>query len=183
MATEQILSTLTINKVDSKETFNKMKAAGLVNDDELYLTPESGSGSGSGSLADGTTAGIVNPISKTSDMTQSVGVDSDGKLWTFPTTGTGGGSSYTLPIANATTLGGVKPVTKTSAMTQQVGVDSNGLLYTAPSSSSGGGMTSAYVVASSAPTNTGMLWIDSASSNVLKFYNGSAWVAVGAVWG
>lgn len=40
MATEQILSTLTINKVDSKETFKKMKAAGLVNDDELYLTPE-----------------------------------------------------------------------------------------------------------------------------------------------
>lgn len=40
MATEQILSTLTINKVDSEETFNKMKAAGMVNDDELYLTPE-----------------------------------------------------------------------------------------------------------------------------------------------
>lgn len=40
MATEQLLSTLTINKVDSEETFNKMKAAGLVNDDELYLTPE-----------------------------------------------------------------------------------------------------------------------------------------------
>lgn len=40
MATEQILSTLTINKVDSEETFNKMKAAGLVNDEELYLTPE-----------------------------------------------------------------------------------------------------------------------------------------------
>ena len=40
MATEQILSTLTINKVDSEETFKKMKAAGLVNDDELYLTPE-----------------------------------------------------------------------------------------------------------------------------------------------
>ena len=39
MATEQILSTLTINKVDSEETFKKMKAAGLVNDDELYLTP------------------------------------------------------------------------------------------------------------------------------------------------
>lgn len=175
MATEQILSTLTINKVDSEETFKKMKAAGLVNDDELYLTPDS--------LADGTTAGIVNPILKTSDMTQSVGVDSNGKLWTSPTTGTGGGGSYTLPIANATTLGGVKPVAKTSAMTQQVGVDRNGLLYTAPSSSSGGGMTSAYVVASSAPSNTGILWIDSANSNVLKFYNGSTWVAVGAVWG
>lgn len=40
MATEQLLSTLTINKVDSEETFNKMKAAGLVNENELYLTPE-----------------------------------------------------------------------------------------------------------------------------------------------
>ena len=40
MATEQILSTRTINKVDSEQTLNKMKAAGLVNDDELYLTPE-----------------------------------------------------------------------------------------------------------------------------------------------
>ena len=40
MPTEQILSTLTINKVDSEETFKKMKAAGMVNDDELYLTPE-----------------------------------------------------------------------------------------------------------------------------------------------
>lgn len=41
MATEQTLTTLIINKVDSKETFNKMKAQGLVNENELYLTPES----------------------------------------------------------------------------------------------------------------------------------------------
>lgn len=40
MATEQTLNTLIINKVDSKETFNKMKAQGLVNENELYLTPE-----------------------------------------------------------------------------------------------------------------------------------------------
>ena len=40
MATEQTLTTLIINKVDSKETFNKMKAQGLVNENELYLTPE-----------------------------------------------------------------------------------------------------------------------------------------------
>ena len=39
MATEQILSTLTINKVDSEEKFKKMIAAGFVNDDDLYLTP------------------------------------------------------------------------------------------------------------------------------------------------
>lgn len=40
MATEQTLTTLIINKVNSKETFNKMKAQGLVNENELYLTPE-----------------------------------------------------------------------------------------------------------------------------------------------
>lgn len=42
MATEQTLTTLIINKVDSKETFNKMKEQGLVNENELYLTPEGG---------------------------------------------------------------------------------------------------------------------------------------------
>lgn len=97
-----------------------------------------------------------------------------------------GGSSYTLPIANATTLGGVKPVSKTSEMTQAVGVDSEGRLYTKPGtggSGSGGGLSSAYSVGATAPSDTGILWIDSGNSNILKFYNGSAWVAVGAVWG
>lgn len=97
-----------------------------------------------------------------------------------------GGSSYTLPIANATTLGGVKPVSKTSEMTQAVGVDSEGRLYTKPGtggSGSGGGLSSAYSVGATPPSDTGILWIDSGNSNTLKFYNGSAWVAVGAVWG
>lgn len=98
-----------------------------------------------------------------------------------------GGSSYTLPIANATTLGGVKPVSKTSEMTQAVGVDSEGRLYTKPgtggSGSGDGGLSSAYSVGATAPSDTGILWIDSGNSNILKFYNGSAWVAVGAVWG
>lgn len=97
-----------------------------------------------------------------------------------------GGSSYTLPIANTTTLGGVKPVSKTSEMTQAVGIDSEGRLYTKPGtggSGSGGGLSSAYSVGATAPSDTGILWIDSGNSNILKFYNGSAWVAVGAVWG
>ena len=97
-----------------------------------------------------------------------------------------GGSSYTLPIANATTLGGVKPVSKTSEMTQAVGIDSEGRLYTKPGtggSGSGGGLSSAYSVGATPPSDTGILWIDSRNSNTLKFYNGSAWVAVGAVWG
>lgn len=99
-----------------------------------------------------------------------------------------GGSSYTLPIANATTLGGVKPVSKTSEMTQAVGIDSEGRLYTKPGtggsgSGGGGGLSSAYSVGATPPSDTGILWIDSGNSNTLKFYNGSAWVAVGAVWG
>ena len=99
-----------------------------------------------------------------------------------------GGSSYTLPIANATTLGGVKPVSKTSEMTQAVGIDSEGRLYTKPGtggsgSGGGGGLSSAYYVGATAPSDTGILWIDSGNYNTLKFYNGSAWVAVGAVWG
>ena len=99
-----------------------------------------------------------------------------------------GGSSYTLPIANATTLGGVKPVSKTSEMTQAVGIDGEGRLYTKPGtggsgSGGGGGLSSAYYVGATAPSDTGILWIDSGNSNTLKFYNGSTWVAVGAVWG
>ena len=91
-----------------------------------------------------------------------------------------------MPIANATTLGGVKPVSKTSEMTQAVGIDSEGRLYTKPGtggSGSGGGLSSAYSVGATPPSDTGILWIDSGNSNTLKFYNGSAWVAVGAVWG
>lgn len=40
-----------------------------------------------------------------------------------------------------------------------------------------------YTVSATAPSNTSIFWIDTANSNALKFYNGSAWVAVGAVWG
>lgn len=39
------------------------------------------------------------------------------------------------------------------------------------------------VAQSSAPTNTALGWIDTANGNILKFYSGSSWVAVSAVWG
>ena len=45
----------------------------------------------------------------------------------------------------------------------------------------GGGGT-AFVVSSTAPTNTNVIWIDSGNSYVAKVYVGSAWVALGAVW-
>lgn len=47
MATEKTLTSLVINKIDSQETYNKMKAQGLINEDELYLTPESTTGGSS----------------------------------------------------------------------------------------------------------------------------------------
>ncbi|MBQ2277389.1 MAG: hypothetical protein II333_02365 [Clostridia bacterium] len=85
------------------------------------------------------------PTAKTSDMTQPVGVDADGKLYTKPA------SAYTLPTASSATLGGVKPTAKTAAMTQPVGVDSSGALWTAPPASANvsriyGDRTTAYYI-------------------------------------
>ena len=33
-----------------------------------------------------------------------------------------------------------------------------------------------------APTNTNLLWIDTTNGSILKYYNGSAWIAVNAVF-
>ena len=38
-------------------------------------------------------------------------------------------------------------------------------------------------VGTTAPTNTELLWIDTGNSGVLKYYNGTSWVATKAVWG
>lgn len=38
------------------------------------------------------------------------------------------------------------------------------------------------IVSDVAPENTKALWIDTANSSILKYHNGSNWVAVGAVW-
>lgn len=38
------------------------------------------------------------------------------------------------------------------------------------------------VVSDTAPANKKALWIDTANSGVLKYYDGSSWVPVGAVW-
>ena len=81
-------------------------------------------------VASSTEIGGVKPVSKTEGMTQDVGVDSAGKLYTTPAAG--------LQVATPTTLGGVKPVAKTEEMTQDVGVDSEGKLYISPPQASGG---------------------------------------------
>lgn len=77
-------------------------------------------------VASSSAVGGVKPVTKTEGMTQDVGVDSSGKLYTTP------GSVYNLPVATSEVLGGVKPAAKTEVMTQDVGVDSNGALYTTP---------------------------------------------------
>ena len=66
------------------------------------------------------------PTAKTNAMTQAVGADASGALWTEPST---------LEVATASRLGGVKPITKTNAMTQDVGVDGEGRLFTTPAES------------------------------------------------
>lgn len=38
-------------------------------------------------------------------------------------------------------------------------------------------------VGTTAPSNTKLLWIDTSSGGVAKYYNGSAWVATASVWG
>ena len=65
------------------------------------------------------------PTAKTNEMTQAVGVDSDGGLWTTP------GSAYSLPIASMSELGGVKTSAAYSSTTHTVKIaaDSNGVLY------------------------------------------------------
>lgn len=41
-----------------------------------------------------------------------------------------------------------------------------------------------YTISNTAPTNTKRLWIDTSSTpNVMKYYNGTAWVGVVGVWG
>ena len=45
------------------------------------------------------------------------------------------------------------------------------------------GSGSGFVAQSSSPSDTDMLWIDTGNGGILKYYNGSAWVATAAVWG
>ena len=45
-----------------------------------------------------------------------------------------------------------------------------------------GALSSSFYAAASAPSDTRLLWIDTANSNTMKFYNGSTWVGVNAVW-
>ena len=66
------------------------------------------------------------PVAKTSAMTQAVGTDADGKLYTKP-----GAGAYELPTASTSQLGGIKTseAYSSSKHTAKVAVDSGGVLY------------------------------------------------------
>lgn len=70
------------------------------------------------------------PEEKTAAMTQAVGIDGNGRLWTEPTQG-GGGEAYTLPVASTSQLGGVKTSAAyvTNTYTVKIAADANGVLY------------------------------------------------------
>lgn len=46
-----------------------------------------------------------------------------------------------------------------------------------------GGGGGGWVAQATAPTNTKLLWIDTANNNIVKYYNGVAWVAIGSAFG
>lgn len=114
------------------------------------------------------------PVAKTTEMTQDVGVDGNGKLYT---------EGYTLPTASAGKLGGVKPVAKTTAMTQDVGVDGAGKLYTAPEKVKPVAKTTAMTQEVGMDSTTGKLYTAPATSTEPEYarglrYNGSARVTL-----
>lgn len=41
----------------------------------------------------------------------------------------------------------------------------------------------AFTISSNAPDNTNVFWVDTENNNLLKYYNGSEWVAISAAWG
>lgn len=43
--------------------------------------------------------------------------------------------------------------------------------------------TGGYVRQETAPSDTSLLWMDSAHGDIMKYYNGTAWVAQPSVWG
>ena len=41
----------------------------------------------------------------------------------------------------------------------------------------------AFVASAKAPTNQKVFWIDTGHNNLLKYHNGTGWVAISAAWG
>lgn len=84
------LVTIIKNKIGSLKNPNKLKFTGAVTNEydgskEVTINiPKNSGGSYTLPTATSTTLGGVKPVSKTSEMSQDVGVDSNGKLYTIP---------------------------------------------------------------------------------------------------
>ena len=116
-------STSTLGGIKTSEAYSSTKHTAKVAVDssgvlysEAYSLPTAGA----------STLGGVKPVAKTSAMTQDVGVDSSGKLFTKP-----GEGAYDLPTASTSTLGGIKTSEAYSSTkhTAKVAVNSSGVLY------------------------------------------------------
>lgn len=118
MVTEN-LSTLKIHKL-TQEQYERERDAGRLDESALYLTPQSdidlsdyatkefvadriadaefsgGNGNYELSVATADTLGGVRPVAKTGAMTQPVGVDTAGRLYTVPCSGGGDGSGSSV---------------------------------------------------------------------------------------
>lgn len=72
---------------------NNGQVLGVENGNFVFVNQSGGGGGGDYTLpvASPNTLGGVKPVAKTDDMTQSVGVDSNGALWTEPSDGGSGG--------------------------------------------------------------------------------------------
>lgn len=121
-SSESILDNMIDNKINPH-----------IQNEDIHVSPEdrvrwdnnSGGGIQEIPIATETILGGIKAPPKTSAMTQEVGIDSDGKLWTVK-------GDINLPIATSDILGGVKAIPKTQDMTQEVGVDSEGKLWILP---------------------------------------------------
>lgn len=111
--------------------------------------------------------GGVKPVAKTSDMTQNVGVDANGKLYTAPSASQG---SYELPTASSSVLGGVKADSAQSTDTQAVRIGTDGKLYTAPGSGGSSGDSPVKLIANNDSTNKKPLRSIDSGTYVLSGY-------------
>ena len=171
MPSEQIMSSLIINKVDKASTFESMKEANLVNESELYLIEEQDL---LPSEVDTT------PTEGSSNLITSGGVKSyvDNQIGNIPTPDVSGQISAhnedetahpSIRAAIPTKASDIGAVA-TSSLGTANGVATLGPDGKVVSSQLPEIQTSAFTISGSAPANTSIFWIDSANSNALKFY-------------
>ena len=131
---------------------------------EAYSLPTAGA----------STLGGVKPVAKTTAMTQDVGVDSAGKLYTTPP------GAYDLPTASTAQLGGVKTSEAYSSLkhTLTVAVNASGQLYAEKPSGGSAYVTELSTSASSDTYNvkltSGYQLIPSHNNSITRFALGTS---------